>query len=193
MKRDDLLKSLLPKYFKPGCSWLDVGAGDGTVSLELNKLLKPRDFRCIDIQPGKRKPFHPTVHPFNGTGPGLAFICSKQEYDFILFNFVLHHAAENMWPLLQTASMFTSCIVIQEDLQEEWPNHRPGKSVKQLLTEHDPKAIYHSFSEWEKLLRENIKVTNLAIDSVRHPDIPVEDTFGYHVPRGIFILHGKTK
>lgn len=191
MKRDDLLKSLLPQYVKPGCTWLDVGAGDGSVSFELIQLLKPADFHCIDITPGKRKPFHPTVHKFDGTGPGLLSFCKNiDRFDFILFNFVLHHAAHRMWELLQAAASKTHCIVIQEDLQEEWPlPPRPGKSVKQLLHDHDPKAVYHSFSEWQKLLREKLNVHNAAIDSIRHPDIPVTDTFGYHVPRAIFIVN----
>lgn len=197
MKRDDLMKSLLPQYVKPGCTWLDVGAGDGSVSFELIKLLKPADFHCIDISPGKRKPFHPTVHKFDGTGEGLNFFNGRRKdaqgaggYDFILFNFVLHHAAHRMWELLQAAATRTNCIVIQEDLQEEWPHPpRPGKSVKQLLHEHDPQAVYHSFSEWQKLLKEKLNVHNAAIDSIRHPDIPVTDTFGYHVPRAIFIVN----
>lgn len=198
MKRDDLLKSLLPQYLKQGCTWLDVGAGNGSVSLELNKLLKPSDFHCIDIAPPvRRKHFHPTVHKFDGTGEGLTSFNGRSSYDFILFNFVLHHAAHNMWNLLQAAATRTNCIIIQEDLLEEWPHPpRPGKSVKELLHDHDPKAIYHSFSEWESLLREKLHQHRSAIDSIRHPDIPVTDTFGYHVPRAIFIInfqHAKAK
>lgn len=198
MKRDDLLKSLLPDYFKPGCTWLDVGAGDGSVSLELNKLLKPSDFHCIDIAPGKRKPFHPTVHKFDGTGEGLSFFNGlrknaegKGGYDFVLFNFVLHHAAHRMWELLQAAATRTNCIVIQEDLDEEWPpgSFPSGKSVRERLHEHDPKAIYHSFMNWERLLRENLKLHNSAITSVRHSSEPMEDTYGYHVPRAIFLVN----
>lgn len=200
MKRDDLLKSLLPDYFKPGCTWLDVGAGDGSVSLELNKLLKPSDFHCIDIDPGKRKPYHPTVHKFDGTGLGLTMFNGNPGkprgdrsscYDFILFNFVLHHAAHRMWELLQAAAALTNCIVIQEDLDEEWPpgSFPSGKPVRERLREHDPKAIYHSFMNWERLLREKLKLHNSAITSVRHSSEPMEDTFGYHVPRAIFIVN----
>lgn len=198
MKRDDLLKSLLPDYFKPGCTWLDVGAGDGSVSFELHQLLKPSDFHCIDITPGKRKPYHPTVHKFDGTGEGLKFFHGPRKdaagrggYDFILFNFVLHHAAHQMWELLQAAATRTHCIVIQEDLDEEWPpgSHQSGKTVKDLLRQHDPKAIYHSFADWERLLREKLMLPNSAVTSVRHSAEPLEDTFGYHVPRAIFLVH----
>jgi SAM-dependent methyltransferase len=194
MKRDDILKSLLVDYFKPGCNWLDVGAGDGTVSLELYQLLKPADFHCIDINPGKRKPYHPEVRKFDGTGAGLLKFEEGKTFDFVLFNFVLHHAAHNIVDLLMAAASRAPCIVIQEDLKEEWPGgaKHPGKSVTQLLREHDPKAIYHSFPQWERLLK-RLYSNNAILTSVRHPDIPLDDTFGYHVPRGIFIVHAPAR
>lgn len=195
MLRDTVLHEELLQRFKPGCSWIDIGAGNGEVTRDLGNLLEPSEIRCFDVKVTSGGATLPWVEKFLGTGENLRqkFKNSRRlhdPYDFSLFNFVLHHAAHNTDGLLHAAAALSKCIVIQEDLNEEWDTFtdikNDGPTVASLLRAHDKRAVYYSLNGWRQKLQGLFPSASIYVR--RHPPESTSDTQGYHVPRAILIV-----
>src|SRR5215472_733038 len=96
-----------------GCSWLDVGADKGAVSLYLSEILNSTNFELCDIvvTPHSELP----VKQFAGTH--LDYECNS--FDLVLFSYVLHHAADNTIQLLRDAHRIArKYVVVTEDPKE---------------------------------------------------------------------------
>lgn len=173
MKRDQFLFDYLAdRKFK---SWLDVGAGTGEVSVAIEQKFGGQ-YTCIDVAPG-----HPRVGPFDGrhikSPTGL--------FDFVLFNFVLPHAANHTISLLQDALHITKHeVLIQEDLPD-------GTTVTEaVLRKHDPKALFRKEEEWRVLFRSlgAIVTTYWPFPSYRIAEYPE-----MLVPRAFMVIRPETR
>jgi 2-polyprenyl-3-methyl-5-hydroxy-6-metoxy-1,4-benzoquinol methylase len=190
MLRDEILHLKIRQLFGqyPKVSWLDVGAGDGSVSRAISATLNSSDthYDLVDVSPKNG------VVKFDGTGEHLLHLYrDKAPYDFVLFNFVLHHAASNTDGLLQAAAQLSHSIVLQEDMNEEWSEitqtHVSANPVHKLLKMHDPKGVYHSFDGWKAKLSE-LFPSYKSMYRERHSIEQASDTYGYHVPRALFFI-----
>lgn len=166
MKRDDFLHQHL--VGSRGLTWLDVGAGDGHVTDQLEALHIGRG-TCIDLFDKGR------VSKYNG----LCLDYADKSFDFVLFNFVLHHAAEVAEPLLIKALRIAKTqVVIQEDL------YSSEESIRSAQIDHDPKAIYHTRAGWMKLFE---KIGAEVLVFREFPEYLVDDHI-YQTPRALMAL-----
>ena len=104
LNRDTALFSFLAGETQlQNSSWLDVGASDGLVSRQISKILHSDEYECIDVLPkGDR------CKKFDGKRLGYP----RDKFDFVLFNWVLHHAADDTISLLRDAVCITRKFVI---------------------------------------------------------------------------------
>jgi 2-polyprenyl-3-methyl-5-hydroxy-6-metoxy-1,4-benzoquinol methylase len=135
---------------------LDVGAGSGEACLYLHNQHGVR-CRALDVRlPNSRywKSHAPAgaasaaflpIELFDGeTLPARNASC-----DIVMFNSVLHHAAEKAVSLLsEAARVARRHILIIEDLHI--PNHS-NVAIRNLV--HDPRGIFRTLSEWMLLIR----------------------------------------
>lgn len=173
-KRDELLWGLaerLPWLTRP---WLDVGAGDGSAGLELYRhILEHNDGAAqpvqIDVSPGGA-----AVRPFDGRR--LPF--GNGEFEWCLFNFVLHHAGASDGPELirEARRVCRRGIVVQEDLDDGKP--RTWRSLQR----HHCGGWFLSASSWIFELRLHFS----HVEATFHPS-DAEDVPHYNVPRALFV------
>lgn len=177
MKRDDLLFQTLASLGLKHSSWLDVGAGDGLVSLQLRKMLEPCFFRCLDVRRATHNVRH-NIRVENFDGKTFSDMGDKS-VSFVLFNFVLHHAAGDTESLLKEAFRVASrAVILQEDvLDGDAQTHRN-------LKEHDPNGIFRSTNEWLQLLN-TLAPRSWKYHWIPHPG-PAEDTT-FDAPRMLFL------
>lgn len=167
MQRDDLLFSWLKQLpVERNWHWLDLGAGDGEVSQQIKKRLWPHGtFNGLDVQV---MPNNPNIRRFDGKH--IPF--PDHSFDFVLLNFVLHHAAHNQEMLILEAARVTrGPILIQEDIDDGTDETRAN------LKKHDPKVIYHSISGWVEKFKSLLPACNIICT-------PHEN----RVPRALFIV-----
>lgn len=149
--------------------WLDIGAGTGVVSQQIAEELPQHSYTCYDVAPRGEG-----VLGFDGRQ-----IPERYTVDFVLFNFVLHHAASNIEALLQSALGLADTLVIQEDLPDG------TKATAKALRDHDPHAVYYTEGQWRRLFERLSPGCQVKVfpHNAAAADIP-----GYHVPRALFIV-----
>lgn len=170
MERDAFLFEYLAKQKAP-FSWLDVGAGDGRVSRRIRERFGGDTFTCIDIAP---------CHDDVGAFDGKSLCWLDRSFDFVLFNFVLHHAAEHARNLLiDAAQVARRAVVIQEDIDDG------TEEIRARLKAHDPNAVYYSLDGWLALFEE----LDLSASYRMFPTQVLEGGHSkYQVPRALFII-----
>jgi SAM-dependent methyltransferase len=96
-----------------GCSWLDVGAGTGAVSVYFSEILKSSAFELCDVNVATRTNF--PVRQIDG----MTLDYGRNSFDLVLFSYVLHHAGDNAIPLLRDAHRITrKLVIVAEDPKE---------------------------------------------------------------------------
>ena len=96
-----------------GCSWLDVGAGTGAMSLYLSEIFHSTDFELCDVQ----VPPHSNAPVRQIDGTHLDY--KSDSFDLVFFSYILHHAADNTIPLLRDAHRIARrYVAVTEDPKE---------------------------------------------------------------------------
>jgi SAM-dependent methyltransferase len=122
-----------------GCSWLDVGANTGAVSLYLSEILRSTDFTLCDVHTPPRSNF--PVRHIDGTRLDYP----DHSVDLVLFSYVLHHAADNAIPLLRDARRIARRnVIVTEDPKETEADRR-------WAYQDDPGGTYRGLREWRAL------------------------------------------
>jgi hypothetical protein len=122
-----------------GCTWLDVGAGTGCVSVYLSEILRSTQFELCDVHVEPRTNF--PVRPISG--PGLPY--PNKSFDIVLFSYVLHHAADDTITLLTDAHRIARrYVVITEDPRETDADCRWAHT-------HDRHGTFRGLKEWRAL------------------------------------------
>lgn len=122
-----------------GCSWLDVGAGTGALSVYLSNILRSQNFELCDVCPPRHCNF--PVRRIDGTHLDY----ESASFDLVLFNYVLHHAGDNTIPLLRDAHRIARrYVVITED---------PKENAQDCLWayKHDDHGTFRGLREWKEL------------------------------------------
>ena len=122
-----------------GCSWLDVGADTGAVSLYLSEILRSTDFTLCDVHTPPRSNF--PVRHIDGTRLDYP----DRSFDLVLFSYVLHHAADNTIQLLRDARRIARRnVIVAEDPKETEADRR-------WAYQDDPGGIFRGLREWRAL------------------------------------------
>lgn len=145
----DALENRAPlrSLWRPGMRLLDVGCGHGFLDAYLQARhgvqIKGYDiansYQCKEMMVSPLK-----VHFFDGrTIPEGA-----ASFEAVLFMSVLHHAANNTFSLLQSASQVAKeWIVVLEDLQTA------NRAIQFRNRKHDPTGIFRTDEEWKAMFR----------------------------------------
>ncbi len=152
-------------------SFLDVGAGNGEITSYLGNEYNLKGVG-IDVKPpkenewaewgGRRENIH-DISVFDGRH--LPF--KNDTFDLVIFNMVLHHAADNAAALLHGASRVSKCfILLLEDISVP-----SSKKITTRHHNHDPKGIFRSETEWISLLE------NTGYKVVVQATIPCKDGY----------------
>lgn len=118
---------------------LDVGGGKGGVGGLVRRTAPTVQWVCIDVHESKqcRQFDGQSLHGFNNTS-----------YDVVLFNYVLHHAAEHTISLLEEARRVSRrFIIIGEDLKGSTKAERQGNFV------HEWSGTFRADIEWRHIFR----------------------------------------
>lgn len=122
-----------------GCSWLDVGAGTGAVSVYLSNILRPSKIELCDIYLPDQSNY--PVKQFDGTRLDY----ESGSFDIVFFNYVLHHAADNTIPLLRDARRIARrYVVVAEDPKETGQD-------RLWAYKHDERGTFRGLKEWREL------------------------------------------
>jgi SAM-dependent methyltransferase len=123
-----------------GCSWLDVGADTGALSVYLAEILKSENFTLCDVHVPRHTNF--PIERFDGT----ALTYPDHSFDLVLFSYVLHHAGDNTIALLRDAHRIARRYVfVTEDPKETDADYR-------WAYEDDRRGTYRGLTEWRALL-----------------------------------------
>ncbi|MDQ3563140.1 MAG: class I SAM-dependent methyltransferase [Pseudomonadota bacterium] len=122
-----------------GCSWLDVGANTGAVSLYLSEILDSSNFELCDITVARRSNF--PVKKIAGTHLDY----ESNSFDLVFFSYVLHHAADNTIQLLRDAHRIArKYVVVTEDPKETQDDYLWAYM-------HDRGGTFRGRKEWREL------------------------------------------
>ena len=149
------------RYFDQGAKILDVGAGSGTTGAYLEKRygVEVRSYEVLP--PGENK--YATMHNQREMGAALRIFNGRRlpdegdaAHDTVIFNAVLHHAAQNTFALLgEAARIAKRYILLVEDLElGDDSTFRNGTraSVSDRNRLHEPKGIFRTHGEWTILI-----------------------------------------
>ncbi len=122
-----------------GCSWLDVGADTGAVSLYLSKLLGSKNFELCDVSVAPRALF--PVRQISGA----TLDYEPKSFDLVFFSYVLHHAADDTIQLLRDARRIArKYVVVTEDPKETDDDYY-------WAYKHDKRGTFRGCKEWRQL------------------------------------------
>jgi len=139
--RDEGLLSYFASYAESlkGCSWLDVGADTGALSVYLSAMLDSNNFELCDVTPAPRSNF--PVRKIAGTHLDYA----DDSFDLVFFSYVLHHAADDTIQLLRDARRIArKYVVVTEDPKETDDDCR-------WAYVHDKHGIFRGRKEWREI------------------------------------------
>lgn len=148
---------------------LDVGGGIGSLGVAARRAAgRHIDWDCIDVVASS------VCKGFDGHRLTAYANASK---DFVIFNYVLHHAAEHTISLLREARRVSrKYVVIVEDLL--------GTTKEQTLMEHGHEwhGVYRAREEWLALGE------LLGMRLVQEQSPPTKCVSHYQVPRGFYVF-----
>jgi len=122
-----------------GCSWLDVGADKGAVSLYLSEILHSTDFELCDVAVASGSNF--PVKQIAGTH--LDYECNS--FDLVFFSYVLHHAGDDAIQLLRDAHRIArKYVVVTGDPKETQDDYFWAYM-------HDKRGTFRGRKEWMEL------------------------------------------
>jgi hypothetical protein len=122
-----------------GCSWLDVGADTGAVSLYLSEILESTNFELCDVTPAPQSNF--PVRKISGARLDY----ENDSFDMVFFSYVLHHAADDTIQLLRDAHRIARrYVVVTEDPKENEDDYRWAYL-------HDKRGTFRGRKEWMAL------------------------------------------
>lgn len=153
---------------------LDVGGGRGNLGIFVSQGLDKRNIKwdCIDVYPN---------------GPCTKFDGKTLKYDdssadLVVFNYVLHHAADYTLSLIQQAKRVTKrYIAVTEDLKGDDSN----ETYLQYL--HEWHGTFRGQQEWETLF----DLLGLQITYRASPGKECEKGMWLKVPRMMWVLEKK--
>jgi SAM-dependent methyltransferase len=122
-----------------GGSWLDVGAGLGVTGAHLVEMLNIDEYVMCDreVAPnavGRVEPMDGATLPF-----------PDKSFDFVLFSYVLHHAADDAIRLLREAGRVARRqVFVLEDPKETSADYR-------WIRFHAPDGTFRGRDEWRQL------------------------------------------
>lgn len=151
-----------------GGTWLDVGACDGLVSRQIAEILGSSHYVCVDVRPRAAR-----TRPFDGKRLEFA----ERSFDFVLFNWVLHHAADHTIPLLRDAARIArQYVIVAEDLKET------GQDCQNAV-QHDIRGTFRGDKEWREVF------SLLGLECVASLDVPSRlAADAYEVTRRLYVL-----
>lgn len=145
--------------WRAGDRLLDVGAGDG----EIGRYLEYKyglSTSAVDIVAPENNKWAGgiTARAKVDTYDGANLPAPSQSFDVVMFNSVLHHAANNTPSLLREAQrvsrkwiiVLEDCNITQEAQSEKELTH--AKRVSAKLARHDPNGIFRRQCDWVRLL-----------------------------------------
>lgn len=156
---------------------LDIGGKDYKQFCSKNNI----DYVCIDLdvpQKTGQGGYNKDINGLTYDGRNLPF--NPNEFDLVIVNFVLHHASNNTFFLLQQIKNISSkYVLIGEDLAElnyslKWHNRNYI---------HQPGGIFRSDEEWQKLF--NFYNMKLIHQYIIHRNDDIDST---HIYRCLYLL-----
>jgi SAM-dependent methyltransferase len=122
-----------------GCSWLDVGADTGAVSVYLSEIFQSTNFALCDVTVPARTNF--PVREIDGTRLDY----ERDSFDLVFFSYVLHHASENTISLLRDAHRIARRhVIVAEDPKVTETDYR-------WAYQDDPRGTFRGLKEWRDL------------------------------------------
>ena len=119
-----------------GCSWLDVGADTGALSVYVSEILNSSDFALCDVHTPRKSNF--PVRRIDGTRLDYA----DASFDLVFFSYVLHHAGDDAIPLLRDAHRIARrYVIVLEDPKETDADCR-------WAYQDDRRGTYRGRTEW---------------------------------------------
>jgi len=149
---------------------LDVGGGHGGLGDQVKAVAVPDalDWECIDVAESVR------CAAFDGE----SLPHDSDSKDIVIFNYVLHHAADNTIPLLQHARRIArKYVVVVEDLKGENIDHA------QQNFDHEWHGTFRGPKEWRSLF----SLVGLRLVHEANPK-PLCSPVGFHVDRAVYVL-----
>lgn len=149
---------------------LDVGGGHGGLGEQVQAVAMPDslDWECIDVTESAR------CAAFDGQSLPHA----SDSKDMVIFNYVLHHAADDTIPLLRHARRVArKYVVVVEDLKGENVDHA------QQNFDHEWHGTFRGPKEW----RELFSLLGLRLVHEANP-VPLCSPVGFHVDRAVYVL-----
>ena len=147
---------------------LDVGGGKGSLGTLVGGVLQGRlAWDCIDVVPSTK------CAGFNG----LTIPRPAASKDTVIFNYVLHHAADNTISLLKEAVRVSRrYIIVAEDLAGG------NRAEAARLVRHEWRGTFRGAAEWKMLFK--LLGTELLLEASPSPGCAGP----YIVPRGLYVL-----
>lgn len=170
-KTKDIINDIKPN------SILDIGGNNYKLFCSKNNI----KYVCIDLtSPQKIKHGNYCKDNDQLTYDGRNLPFKKNEFELIIVNFVLHHASDNTFFLLeQIKNISSKYVLIGEDLSElnysiKWHNRNH---------QHQPGGIFRSDEEWQKIFKlYNLQLTHQYV-ICRDNDINLN-----HIHRCLYLL-----
>ena len=170
---------ILDLKLKKGSKILDIGGK------QFNDFCDKNNYKyfCIDLHESQKTGtggYNKAEYCASYDGRNLPY--QKNEFDLVIVNFVLHHAAHNTLYLLnQIANITSKYVIIGEDLSEL--NYDIRWHTRNF--EHQPGGMFRSDEEWKTLF----KFYNLKL--IKQYNIKRKDDFTKDIHRCMYILEKK--
>jgi len=149
---------------------LDVGGGHGVLGDHARNVTMNDgvDWECVDVTESAR------CAAFDGQS--LPHATSSK--DMVIFNYVLHHAADDTIPLLVDAKRVANkYVVVVEDLKGEIVDHANQNF------EHEWHGTFRGPKEWRALF----SLLGFRLVHEANPE-PLCSPYGFHVDRALYVL-----
>ena len=174
---NEKLYGWLSQNIRNDSSILDVGGGTNEVGKYMHKRLKTSNFKwkCIDTF------ISSDCEKFDGEN--LKY--EKKQFDIVVFNYVLHHAAEKTIPLLRNTLPLLKDdgrVVIVEDIKADFKKMRDYQ-YRHSGCSHG--CMFRESNEWKSLF----EMIGYNIKEVIHPSSRCIDW--YNIRRDMYILAPK--
>ena len=173
------------QHFWTNLSLVDVGAGGAEITSYLTHKYGLSS-RALDILPPEQNRFSLRKNEGNAAQQPMVPVevfdgshlpCADNSADMVLFNSVLHHAADDTEALLQEAARVSRrWIVVLDDLYIP-----SNKNVVARHHAHDPHGKFRRLDEWYNVLRSTRGVVDVRHDMLcMHMDDTQEPCFSFN-------------